>query len=120
MNATATIRRGKAQPQARVQPRSRSRVMPMVLQGTVVFLAVFIVGSFVLSLGGHILAEDQRAQIRSMNKPLFAAREEDRQLKASSSSDKSQESIEDWAIQRGFVRKYAPVMKQQETYVAQR
>jgi hypothetical protein len=92
----------------------------MVLQGTVVFFAVFIIGSFVLSLGGHILAEDQRAQIRSMSKPLMAAREDDRQLKAISSSDKSQESIEDWAVARGFVRKYAPVMKQQETYVAQR
>jgi hypothetical protein len=92
----------------------------MVLQGTVVFFAVFILGSFVLSLGGHILAEGQRAQVRSMNKPLFAAREEDRQLKASSSSDKSQESIEDWAIQRGFVRKHSPIIQQQETYVAHR
>jgi acyl-coenzyme A synthetase/AMP-(fatty) acid ligase len=120
MNATAIIRRGKTQQRVRVPSRTRSRVIPMVLQATVVFFAVFIIGSFALSLGGHILAEGQRAQIRQMSKPLLVAREQDRQLKASSSSDKSQESIEEWAIQRGFVRKYAPVIKQQETYVAHR
>ena len=120
MNASVSIHRGKAQQPVRVPSKARSRVVPMILQGTVVFFAVFIIGSFALSLGGHILAEGQRAQIRSMSKPLVLAREDNRQLKANSSLDKSQESIEEWAIQRGFVRKYAPVIKQQETYVAQR
>jgi hypothetical protein len=120
MNASVSIHRGKAQQRVRVPSRTRSRVVPMVLQGTVVFFAVFIIGSFALSLGGHILAEGQRAQIRSMSKPLVLAREDNRQLKASSSLDKSQESIEEWAIQRGFVRKRGPVINQQETYVAQR
>ena len=120
MNATAIIRRGR--PQARVQVRSqvRSQIVPKALQGTVVFFAVFIIGSFAMSLGGHILAEGQRAQIKAMTKPLMAAREEDRDLKTNESSDKSQDSIEEWATQRGFVRKYAPVIRQQDTYVAQR
>ena len=119
MNATATIRRGRTQPRVRIPSRVRSRVLPMALQGSVVFVAVFILGSFVLSLSGHIMAEGQRAQIKSMTKPLVAAREEDRALKTNASSDKSQESIEEWAIQRGFVRKYAPIIKQ-DTYVATR
>ena len=120
MNATAVIRRGRTQTRVRVPSRVRSQVVPMILQGTVVFFAVFIIGSFSLSLGGHIVAEGQRAQIKAMSKPLMTAREEDRALKTTASSDKSQESIEEWAIQRGFVRKYAPVIREQDTYVAQR
>ena len=120
MNATAIIRRGKAQSRVRVPAKSRSQVLPMALQGTIVFFAVFIIGSFSLSLGGQILAEGQRTQIKAMTKPLMAAREDDRLLKTSASSDKSQESIEEWAIARGFVRKFAHMIKQQDTYVAQR
>jgi hypothetical protein len=91
----------------------------MVIQGTAVFFSVFIISSFALSLGGNILAEGQRAQVKVITKPLLAAREEDRQLKANASSDQSQESIEDWAIQRGFIKKYTAVIKQ-DVYVAQR
>ena len=120
MNATAIILRGKAKQRVRVPSRSRARLLPLVLQGTVVFVAVYIIGSFVISLSGHILAEGQRAQVRTMSKPLALAKEENRILKANFSSDKSQESVEDWAVQRGFIRKYAPVLDHQETYVAQR
>ena len=119
MNATATIRRGRTQTRVRIPTRVRSRIIPMALQGSVVFVAVFILASFTLSLGGHIMAEGQRAQVKAMTKPLAVAREEDRLLKSNASSDKSQESIEEWAIQRGFVRKYAPIIKQ-DTYVATR
>lgn len=120
MNATVISRQGRTHTRVRVPSRTRSQILPMVLQGTVVFFAVFIIGSFALSLGGHILAEGQRAQIKTMSKPLLAARDEDRVLKMSASSDKSQESIEEWAIARGFVRKYAPVIRPQDTYVAHR
>ena len=119
MNATAVIRRGRPQQRVRPQVRVRSQILPMSLQGTVVFFAVFILGSFVLTLSGHILAEGQRAQIKAMSKPLMAVREEHRSLQTSASSDKSQVSIEEWATQRGFIRKYAPLIRQ-ETYVAQR
>jgi hypothetical protein len=120
MNATAIIRRTRPQIRVRVPSRVKSQVLPMALQGTVVFFGVFIIGSLAMSLGGHILAEGQRAQIKAMTKPLLAARDEDRDLKTNASSDKSQESIEEWAIQRGFVRKYAPIVRQQDIYVAQR
>ena len=119
MNATATIRRGRSQSRLRTQGKVRSQILPMSLQGGAVFLAVFILGSFVLTLSGHILAEGQRAQIKSMTRPLMALKEEHRSLQTSASSDKSQQSIEDWATERGFIRKDAPEVRQ-DTYVAQR
>ena len=119
MNATAIIRRGRPQQRVRVPSRARSQAVPMVLQGTVVFFAVFILGNFVLSLSGNILAEGQRAQVKTMSKPLMALREENRSLKTAESSDKSQESIEQWATQRGFIRKYDPFVRQ-DVYVAEK
>jgi len=120
MNASIAIRRGHGREGLRVSSRVKSQVLPMTVQGTVVFFVVFILGNFVLSLTGHILAEGQRAQIKSMSKPLAVAREEDRLMKTAATSDKSQESVEEWADQRGFVKKYAPVVTVQETYVAQK
>lgn len=119
MNATAIIRRGRSQPRVRTQAKVRSQILPMSLQGGAAFFAVFILGSFVLTLSGQILAEGQRAQIKAMSKPLMVVREEHRSLQTSASSDKSQESIEEWATQRGFIRKYAPEVRQ-DTYVAER
>lgn len=122
MNSTIVIRRGKSQAGLKVQSqvRTRSQVLPMVAQASVVFLLVFIVGNFVLSLGGHILAEGQRAQVKAMAKPLQVAREDDRNMKTIATSEKSQESVEEWAEQRGFVRKSAPVVRLEDTYVAQK
>lgn len=120
MNASIAIRRGREREGLRIPARVKSQVLPMAAQGTVVFFVVFILGNFVLSLGGHILAEGQRAQIKTMTKPLAMAREEDRLMKTAASSDKSQESIEEWADQRGFVKKYAPVVTEEQTYVVER
>ncbi len=120
MNASIAIRRGQTREGLRVSSRVKSQVLPMTVQATVVFFVVFILGNFALSLAGHILAEGQRAQIKSMSKPLALAREADRLEKTAATSDKSQESIEEWAEQRGYVRKYAPVVRTEGTYVAQR
>ncbi len=124
MNATIAIRRGQDREGLRVKSRAKGRtksqVLPMVIQASVVFVVVFIVASFALSLAGHIMAEGQRAQIKSMTKPLAVAREEERTMRAAASSDRSQESTEEWAEQRGFVRKYAPAVETEQTYVAER
>ena len=121
MNASIAIRsRAKNREQLRVKSRAKSQVGPMAAQGAVVFTLVFIIASFVLNLSGHILTEGQRAQIKAMSKPLALAKEEDRLMKAAATSDRSQESLEEWADQRGFVRKYAPVVRPEGSYVAQR
>ncbi|MBI1334235.1 MAG: hypothetical protein JST12_20695 [Armatimonadetes bacterium] len=120
MNASVAIRsKGRYREGIRVSSRAKSQVLPMTVQASVVFLVVFILGNFAFSLTAHILAEGQRAQIKSMTKPLAMAREEDRQMKTALTSDKSQESIAEWADQRGFVRKYGPIVTQQETLLAQ-
>lgn len=119
MNASIAIRsKAHNREQLRVKSRAKSQVLPMTAQGAVVFILVFIISSFVLSLSGHILAEGQRAQIKLMKKPLAMAKEQDRVLKAAATSDRSQESIREWADQRGFIRKGAPAPD--GTYVAQR
>ncbi len=121
MNASIAIRnRARTHENLRVKARAKTQVLPMLVQGVVVFTLVFVIGNFALTLVGQILTEGQRTQVRAMTKPLALAKEEDRLLKAAATSDRSQESLEEWADQRGFQRKYAPVVRPEGTYVAER
>lgn len=101
----------------KVQVKSRHRAM--IAQAVVVYGILSVITHYATSLGGHIMAEEQRFAIKSMTPALVKSRAAENDQKADQTKAKSQELVEDWAVERGFVKSLSPIVAN-KSYVASR
>ena len=100
--------------------RAFTRAKSQVIQAFWAFLLCGAVTYLGLALIGHMLAEGQRAEVKSMTKPLKIAREANQEAQVLFASDESTKAIDNWARERGFIAPGAPSEKMKEsTLVAQ-
>lgn len=101
----------------KVQVKSRHRAM--VAQAVVVYGIVSIIAHYAVSLGGHIMAEEQRYSIKALTPALIKSRALENDQKVDQTKTQSQEKVEVWATERGFTKSLSPIVAQ-KTYVASR
>jgi hypothetical protein len=123
--ATTTIVRGRVHTRTRIETtakrRAKARVMSLTVQGLWAFAIFFFLTHVSVSIAGHMLAEGQRAQIKTMSSSLAIARDQERVLKAESTQGGTVAAIDAWAKERGFVAPGVPTSPVKESeLVAQR
>jgi hypothetical protein len=110
--ATTTIVRGRVNTRTRIETtakrRAKARAMSLTVQALWAFAIFFFFTHITVSIAGHMLAEGQRFQAKSMSSALMVARENERSLKAESAQGGTVAAIDVWAKERGFVAPSVP------------
>jgi hypothetical protein len=101
-------------------------VKSRIVEATMWFVVTFALAYGAFSLVGNVLAEGQRAQVKSLSASLKVARENDQKAKIEMVAETSLASIDTWAKRRGFIAPAAAseqkvnVVAQETEYVARR
>jgi hypothetical protein len=123
--ATTTLSRGRVQTRTRIETtakrRAKARALSLSVQGLWAFAIFFFFTHITVSIGGHMLAESQRTQVKAMSSSLQTAREKERVMKAELTQGGTVAAIDTWAKERGFISPNATSSPKMESdLVAQR